>query len=130
MAVKAYYGTGKRKTSVARVWLKSGEGKAVINKRPSEEYFGRETAKMIIQQPFEVTGTQNQFDLFANVDGGGMSGQANAIKHGIAKALLQYDSNLRDLLKKEGFLTRDSRIKERKKYGKRGARASFQYSKR
>jgi small subunit ribosomal protein S9 len=130
MAGKAYYGTGKRKTAVARVWLKAGEGKAVINQRPSEEYFGRETAKMIIQQPFEVTGTQNQFDLFANVDGGGISGQADAIKHGIAKALLQYDSNFRNALKKEGFLTRDSRIKERKKYGKRGARASYQYSKR
>lgn len=130
MAGKAYYGTGKRKTAVARVWLKAGEGKAVINKRPSEEYFGRETAKMIIQQPFEMTGTQNQFDLFANVNGGGMSGQADAIKHGIAKALLQYDSNFRNALKKGGFLTRDSRIKERKKYGKRGARASYQYSKR
>jgi small subunit ribosomal protein S9 len=130
MAGKAYYGTGKRKTAVARVWLKAGEGKAVINQRPSEEYFGRETAKMIIQQPFEITETQNQFDLFANVDGGGISGQADAIKHGIAKALLQYDGNFRNVLKKEGFLTRDSRIKERKKYGKRGARASYQYSKR
>jgi small subunit ribosomal protein S9 len=130
MATKIYYGTGKRKTAIARVWLKSGEGKATVNRRPSDEYFGRETAKMIIQQPFELTGTQNQFDLLANVSGGGISGQADAIKHGIAKALLQYDSNLRDVLKKEGFLTRDSRVKERKKYGKRGARASYQYSKR
>jgi small subunit ribosomal protein S9 len=130
MATKIYYGTGKRKTAIARVWLKSGEGKATVNRRPSDEYFGRETAKMIIQQPFELTGTQNQFDLLANVSGGGISGQADAIKHGIAKALLQYDSNLRDTLKKEGFLTRDSRVKERKKYGKRGARASYQYSKR
>jgi len=130
MAVKSYYGTGKRKTSIARVWLKPGEGSAVINKKPVDHYFGRETAKMVIQQPFELTGTQNQFDLLANVTGGGMSGQADAIKHGIAKALLQYDGNLRDILKKDGFLTRDSRIKERKKYGKRGARASYQYSKR
>jgi small subunit ribosomal protein S9 len=130
MATKRYYGTGKRKTSVARVWIKPGEGNAVVNKRPVDDYFGRETAKMVIQQAFELTGTQNQFDLVANVSGGGTSGQADAIKHGIAKALLQYDSNLRDTLKKEGFLTRDSRIKERKKYGKRGARASYQYSKR
>jgi len=130
MATKTYYGTGKRKTSIARVWLKPGDGKAMINKRPSDQFFGRETAKMIIQQPFEVTSTQNQFDLVVNVMGGGMSGQADAIKHGIAKALLQYDGKLRDILKKEGFLTRDSRIKERKKYGQRGARASYQYSKR
>jgi small subunit ribosomal protein S9 len=130
MAGKSYYGTGKRKTSIARVWLRPGEGNTVINKKPLNDYFGRETAKMVIQHPFELTGTQNQFDLVVNVTGGGMSGQAGAIKHGIAKALLVYDSNLRDTLKKEGFLTRDSRIKERKKYGKRGARASFQYSKR
>lgn len=130
MAVKNYYGTGKRKTAIARVWLKPGEGKAIINKRPSDQYFGRETAKMVVQQPFELTSTQNQFDLVANVRGGGMSGQAEAIKHGIAKALLQYDGELRDTLKREGFLTRDSRVKERKKYGKRGARASYQYSKR
>ena len=130
MATKIYYGTGKRKTAIARVWLKPGEGKAIINKRPSDQYFGRETAKMVIQQPFELTETQNQFDLLANVRGGGMSGQADAIKYGIAKALLEYDSNLRDILKREGFLTRDSRVKERKKYGKRGARASYQYSKR
>jgi small subunit ribosomal protein S9 len=130
MAGKSYYGTGKRKTSIARVWLRPGEGNTVINKKPLNDYFGRETAKMVIQHPFELTGTQNQFDLVVNVTGGGMSGQADAIKHGIAKALLVYDSNLRDTLKKEGFLTRDSRIKERKKYGKRGARASFQYSKR
>ncbi|MFQ6078774.1 MAG: 30S ribosomal protein S9 [Thermodesulfobacteriota bacterium] len=130
MAVKTYYGTGKRKTAIARVWLKPGEGKVIINKRPSDQYFGRETAKMVIQQPFELTSTQNQFDLVANVRGGGMSGQADAIKHGITKALLQYDGKLRDILKKEGFLTRDSRVKERKKYGKRGARASYQYSKR
>jgi small subunit ribosomal protein S9 len=130
MASKIFYGTGKRKTSVARVWLKQGEGKVIINKRPLDHYFGRETAKMIIHQPFELTGTQNQFDLLVNVRGGGSSGQADAIKHGITKALLQYDGNLRDILKKEGFLTRDSRIRERKKYGKRGARASYQYSKR
>ncbi len=130
MAGKIYYGTGKRKTSVARVWLQPGEGKTIINKRPLDQYFGRETAKMVIQQPFELTETQNQFDLVANVRGGGTSGQADAIKHGITKALLQYDGNLRDILKREGFLTRDSRVRERKKYGKRGARASYQYSKR
>ena len=130
MAVKIYYGTGKRKTAIARVWLKPGEEKAIINKRPSDQYFGRETAKMVIQQPFELTSTQNQFELIANVRGGGMSGQADAIKHGITKALLQYNGELRDILKREGFLTRDSRVKERKKYGKRGARASYQYSKR
>ncbi len=130
MAVKTYYGTGKRKTAIARVWLKPGEGKVIINKRPSDQYFGRETAKMVIQQPFELTSTQNQFDLVVNVRGGGMSGQADAVKHGVAKALLQYDAQFRDILKKEGFLTRDSRVKERKKYGKRGARASYQYSKR
>jgi small subunit ribosomal protein S9 len=130
MASKIYYGTGKRKTSVARVWLRPGEGNVIINKRPLDDYFGRETAKMIIHQPFELTGTQNQFDLVVNVMGGGSSGQADAIKHGITKALLQYDGNLRDILKREGFLTRDSRIRERKKYGKRGARASYQYSKR
>ncbi len=130
MAGKIYYGTGKRKTSVARVWLKPGEGKTVINKRPLDQYFGRETAEMVIQQPFELTGTRNQFDLVANVRGGGSSGQADAIKHGITKALLQYDGKFRDILKREGFLTRDSRVRERKKYGKRGARASYQYSKR
>jgi small subunit ribosomal protein S9 len=130
MAAKIYYGTGKRKTAIARVWLKPGEGKVIINKRPSDQYFGRETAKMVIEHAFELTSTQNQFDLIANVRGGGMSGQADAIKHGIAKALLQYDGKFRDILKKEGFLTRDSRVKERKKYGKRGARASYQYSKR
>jgi len=130
MAVKPYYGTGKRKSAIARVWLEPGEGSATINKRPVDEYFGRETARMVIQQPFDVTGTQNQFDLVVNVTGGGMSGQADAIRHGIARALLQHDSTLRDTLKKEGFLTRDSRVKERKKYGKRGARASYQYSKR
>ena len=130
MAGKIYYGTGKRKTAIARVWLKPGEGKVIINKRPSDQYFGRETAKMVIEHAFELTSTQNQFDLVANVRGGGMSGQADAIKHGIAKALLQYDGKFRDILKKEGFLTRDSRVKERKKYGKRGARASYQYSKR
>ncbi len=130
MAVKTYYGTGKRKTAIARVWLKPGEGKVIINKTPSDQYFGRETAKMVIQQPFELTSTQNQFDLVVNVRGGGMSGQADAVKHGVAKALLQYDAQFRDILKKEGFLTRDSRVKERKKYGKRGARASYQYSKR
>ena len=98
MAAKVYYGTGKRKTAIARVWLKPGDGKVVINKRPSDQYFGRETAKMVIGHAFELTSTQNQFDLIANVRGGGMSGQADAIKHGVAKALLHYDGKFREIL--------------------------------
>lgn len=125
-----YYATGRRKTSVARIWLQPGEGTYRVNNRTLDEFFGRETLKMIINQPFEVTQTIGQFDVYANVNGGGMSGQAGAIKHGIARALLESDSKYREPLKKAGFLTRDPRVKERKKYGKRGARASFQYSKR
>lgn len=125
-----HYATGRRKTSVARIWLQPGEGTFKVNQRALDEFFGRETLKMIINQPFEVTQTLGQFDVYANVQGGGISGQAGAIKHGIARALLEFDSQHREPLKKAGFLTRDPRIKERKKYGKRGARASFQYSKR
>jgi len=125
-----YYATGRRKTSVARVWLEPGDGKFEVNNRTLDELFGRETLKMIVDQPFEVTETRGQFDVYANVRGGGISGQAGAIKHGIARALLQFNPDCREPLKKAGFLTRDPRIKERKKYGKRGARASFQYSKR
>jgi small subunit ribosomal protein S9 len=125
-----YYATGRRKTSVARVWLQSGQGKFEVNKKTLHEFFGRETLKMIINQPFEVTETLGQYDVFANVCGGGPSGQAGAIKHGIAKALLEVNPDCREVLKKAGFLTRDPRVKERKKYGQRGARASFQYSKR
>ena len=125
-----YYATGRRKTSVARVWLEPGDGKFEVNNKRIDEFFGRETLKMIINQPFEVTETTGQFNVYANVRGGGMSGQAGAIKHGIARALLEVNPDSRELLKKAGFLTRDPRVKERKKYGKRGARASFQYSKR
>lgn len=124
------YATGRRKTSVARVWLQPGEGKFNVNNKTLDELFGRETLNMIINQPFEVTETLGQFDVYANVRGGGISGQAGAIKHGIARALLEVHPERREVLKRAGFLTRDPRVKERKKYGKRGARASFQFSKR
>jgi small subunit ribosomal protein S9 len=124
------YATGKRKTSIARVWMEPGEGKFSVNERGIKEFFGRETCEMIVLQPFEVTGTQSKFDVTANVRGGGMSGQSIAIRHGISKALLQYNPEYKDALKKAGFLTRDSRVKERKKYGRRGARRRPQYSKR
>jgi small subunit ribosomal protein S9 len=130
MNQERYYATGKRKTSIARVWLKQGDGKITINKRSMDDYLKRETAKMIIRQPLELTETLGKFDVFVNVRGGGMSGQAGAIKHGISKALLEVNPDFRTLLKKNGFLTRDSRIKERKKYGQPGARKRFQYSKR
>ena len=130
MSEERYYATGKRKTSIARVWLKPGEGKITINKRSIDDYLRRETAKMIIHQPLELTETVGKFDIHVNVRGGGISGQAGAIKHGISKALLEFDADFRPLLKKNGFLTRDSRIKERKKYGQPGARKRFQYSKR
>ncbi len=124
------YATGKRKSAIARVWLEPGEGRFIVNERSLKEYFGRETCEMIALQPFEVTGTQNQFNVRANVQGGGISGQSEALRHGISKALLQYNEGFKDVLKKAGFLTRDSRIKERKKYGRRGARRRPQYSKR
>jgi len=124
------YATGKRKNAVARVWLKPGTGKIVVNGRSLEEYFPRETSQMIIMQPFEITHTLGRFDAFVTVGGGGLSGQAGAVKHGISKALLEADPLYRPALKSAGFLTRDSRVKERKKYGRRGARASFQFSKR
>ncbi len=130
MEEKRYYATGKRKTAIARVWLKPGTGKITVNKKPLDEYITRETAKMVIRQPFELTGTLGQFDVDVNVRGGGISGQAGAIKHGITRALLEFNPDLRPILKKAGFITRDSRIKERKKYGQRRARARFQYSKR
>ncbi len=130
MAAKSYYATGKRKSSVARVWLKEGSGAVIINKRSYEDYFTRETLKNMIVRPLEITGKAAQFDLYINVQGGGISGQAGAIKHGIARALVEYDLELRPVLKKAGFLTRDSRIKERKKYGQPGARKRFQFSKR
>jgi small subunit ribosomal protein S9 len=130
MAEERYYATGKRKTTVARVWLRPGEGKIEVNKRTFNDYFPRETLRMTIMQPLELTNTAGQFDVHVNVKGGGMSGQAGAVRHGISKALLLYKEKFRDVLKKAGFITRDPRVKERKKYGRRGARARFQYSKR
>jgi small subunit ribosomal protein S9 len=124
------YATGKRKTAIARVWLEAGEGKFVVNERTMKDYFGMETCEMVIVQPLDITGTRNQFDVTVNVHGGGPAGQSVAIRHGISKALLQYNADLKDTLKKAGFLTRDSRVKERKKYGLRGARRRPQYSKR
>lgn len=130
MAAVSFYGTGKRKTSVARVWLKPGAGRIVVNNKTLDEYFGRETSKMVVRQPLELTENVGKFDILVNVCGGGDSGQAGAIKHGITKALLEADPELRAELKKAGFITRDSRVKERKKYGKAAARKRFQYSKR
>jgi small subunit ribosomal protein S9 len=130
MAEDRYYATGKRKTTVARVWLRPGEGKIEINKRTFDDYFPRETLRMTIMQPLELTNTTGQFDVYVNVKGGGSSGQAGAVRHGISKALLLYNDKYRDVLKKAGLITRDPRVKERKKYGRRGARARFQYSKR
>ena len=136
MAEVRYYGTGKRKTAVARVWLiPNGQGKIDVklskNKTVSAaEYFGRLALLKIMEQPFEVTGTTGRFDVLCTVKGGGKSAQADAVKYGIAKALLAFNPELRPALKKAGFLTRDARIKERKKYGQRGARARYQWSKR
>ena len=130
MAAKSFYGTGKRKSSIARVWLKPGAGNIIVNNKTLADYFGRETSKMIIMQPLELTENVGKFDINVTVRGGGDSGQAGAIKHGITKALLEVDAELRGALKKAGFITRDSRVKERKKYGKKAARASFQFSKR
>ncbi|GAB4163840.1 MAG: 30S ribosomal protein S9 [Geothermobacteraceae bacterium] len=130
MAEQKFYATGKRKSSVARVWIKPGNGVITVNKRDIDEYFGRETSKMVIRQPLELTNNLGKWDVWVNVCGGGASGQAGAIKHGITKALIEADPDLRATLKKAGFITRDSRVKERKKYGRRGARRSFQFSKR
>ncbi|HET8576691.1 MAG TPA: 30S ribosomal protein S9 [Methylomirabilota bacterium] len=125
-----YYGTGRRKTSVARVWLRPGGGRILVNRRPFEDYFPRETLRMVICQPLEMTNTLGQFDATVNVGGGGPTGQAGAVRHGIARALLQFDDKLRQTLKRAGLLTRDPRMRERKKYGQPGARSKFQYSKR
>ena len=124
------YATGKRKDAVARVWIKPGSGKATINGRPLEVYFARPVLRMILQQPLGVAKRVDQYDLIVSVAGGGLSGQAGAVRHGLAKALTHYEPELRSILKKEGFLTRDSRVVERKKYGKKKARRSFQFSKR
>lgn len=125
-----YYDTGKRKSAIARVWLMAGDGKISINRRPFEDYFPLETHKTIIESPLKLTNTLGQYDAYITVRGGGVSGQASAIRHGIAKSLLHLDATFRPVLKQAGFLTRDSRIKERKKYGQKKARKRFQYSKR
>jgi len=127
---KRYYATGKRKTAVARVWIKQGEGNFLINGRSIEDYFPTEDLRIMINRPFVITGHLGKFDVVANIYGGGIPAQAWALGHGIAKALLEYNTNLRAVLKKQGLITRDPRAKERKKYGKRAARASFQFSKR
>lgn len=130
MAKVQYFGTGRRKKSVARVRLVPGEGKVVINNRDMDNYFGLDTLKVIVNQPLVLTGTKEKFDVLVNVHGGGLSGQAGAIRHGVSRALIKADENLRGELKKEGFLTRDARMKERKKYGLKKARRAPQFSKR
>lgn len=130
MSAQTIYATGKRKTAVARVWLKAGTGQITVNKRTAEEYFERETSRMIMRQPLELIEVLDQFDVVATVAGGGHSAQAEAMRHGIARALVAGDSERRPPLKRAGFLTRDARKKERKKYGQPGARKRFQYSKR
>ena len=130
MAGASYYGTGRRKSSVARVYLVPGSGTITVNKRDINDYFGMETLKLIIRQPLELTGTTGKFDIRVNVFGGGYTGQAGAIRHGISRALLLADGDFRPVLKKAGMLTRDPRMKERKKYGLKGARRAPQFSKR
>ena len=124
------YATGKRKDAVARVWIKPGSGKVIVNGKEMKVYFARPVLQMILRQPFQITNCEGQFDVMATVKGGGLSGQAGAVKHGISKALQLYDPTMRGALKAAGFLTRDSRVVERKKYGKAKARRSFQFSKR
>ena len=130
MATAKYYGTGRRKSSVARVYLVPGTGKVTINKEDMDKYFGLETLKVIVRQPLELTGTADKFDVLVNVKGGGYTGQAGAIRHGVSRALLEADADYRPVLKKAGFLTRDPRMKERKKYGLKAARRAPQFSKR
>ena len=130
MANTQYYGTGRRKSSVARVRLVPGKGNIVINKKSIDDYFGLETLKLIVRQPLAATETLGKFDVICNVQGGGFTGQAGAIRHGVARALLQVDADYRPTLKKAGFLTRDPRMKERKKYGLKAARRAPQFSKR
>ena len=130
MASVKYYGTGRRKKSIARVYLTPGTGKITINKRDIDEYFGLETLKVVVRQPLVATETLEKFDVLVNVHGGGFTGQAGAIRHGIARALLKADAEFRPTLKKAGYLTRDPRIKERKKYGLKAARRAPQFSKR
>ena len=130
MAEKTFYATGKRKSSIARVWMKPGAGKITVNEDELENYFSLDTARVIVFQPLELTGTVGQFDISVTVKGGGIKGQAGAIRHGITRALLAIKDEFREVLKKAGLITRDSRVKERKKYGQKGARKRFQYSKR
>ncbi len=130
MPEPTYYATGKRKTSIARVWMKPGEGKITVNNLEMEKYFSLDTAKVMVFQPLELTGTLGQFDISINVNGGGLKGQAGAIRHGITRALLAVKEDFREIFKKAGLITRDARNKERKKYGQKGARKRFQYSKR
>ncbi len=130
MAEETYHAVGKRKSAIARVWLKPGTGLITINKKPMDEFITRETDKLIIRHPLELTDTLNKYDVFVTVRGGGTSGQAGAIRHGVTRALVGLNPELRIPLKKADLMTRDSRVKERKKYGLRGARARFQYSKR
>lgn len=130
MTENQYYGTGRRKTSTARVFLRTGIGNITVNHRTLDAYFGRETARMVVRQALEAVGMSDKFDLYITVSGGGMSGQAGAIRHGITRALMQYDESLRNPLRKAGFVTRDAREVERKKVGLRKARRATQYSKR
>ena len=130
MAEIEYYGTGRRKTSTARVYLRAGAGEFLINRKAFDKYFPNETLRMIIRQPLQLTETTNKFDILINVAGGGLAGQAGAIRHGITRALMEYNADLRPALKQAGLVTRDPRIKERKKYGQKGARKRFQFSKR
>jgi small subunit ribosomal protein S9 len=130
MADIQYYGTGRRKTSTARVYLRPGTGEIKVNRRTFEEYFPNEALRMIIRQPLNLTDTVGKFDILINVLGGGTAGQAGAVRHGITRALMEFNPDLRGALKKSGFVTRDPRQKERKKYGQKGARARFQFSKR
>ena len=130
MAEIQYYGTGRRKTSTARVYLRPGAGEVKINRKAFEQYFPNETLRMIIRQPLQLTETTNKFDILVNVEGGGPAGQAGAIRHGITRALMEFNADLRPTLKHAGLVTRDPRIKERKKYGQKGARKRFQFSKR
>ena len=130
MAEIQYYGTGRRKTSTARVYLRPGAGEVQVNRKPFDKYFPNETLRMIIRQPLQLTETTSKFDVLINVSGGGPSGQAGAIRHGITRALIEFNADLRPALKQAGLVTRDPRIKERKKYGQKGARKRFQFSKR
>ena len=130
MSDKRYYATGRRKEATARVWLKEGNGNIAVNEIKMEDYFKRDVLHMIVQQPFEVTKSVSRFDIIATVRGGGESGQAGAVRHGIARALVVFDISLKPLLRKAGLLTRDPRMRERKKYGRKGARRRFQFTKR